>query len=74
MDAIIEKFKDIKYELEIDDIPAAILALAGAITGATRNMGFNDSLGHEISVGLRHGLFGASASIDNSILELKEED
>lgn len=51
-----------------DKVAAAILALATAIEDKEI---FSDSFGHELCMGIRHGLFGVNASENESLYALK---
>lgn len=60
----VERFKDVKEELEVDDTAASILVLASSI-GDIFSCGTFEEMGHELEVALINVLKESKININN---------
>ena len=66
----IDHISDIYYQFSErtkDGQAAAILTLAHVISERPRKLEFGDTLGHEICMGIRHGLFNGNGDLGSSL-------
>ena len=71
MDEVLQSYYSIRRG-GVPEVAAAILALAAALGSQRTKLVADDTLGHEICMGIRMGLFGADADSEDGLLGAAE--